>query len=180
MWKISSHTPGLHAGSWIFLLSSRWNVNVMPLCWKVDTRNILQHYVTIMLYAAATLLQQCINCSITPHDTAVVNRDGAMPLPMVASFTISTAEEPAPVCKLSVSLWSKVNKVINKVCSFKNIWNPRLQHNAALQSQIIKKYVNAAVKRFMYLELKTNKGRCAKHNKGLALRILYDILFKTF
>ena len=70
-----------------------------------------------MLYAAATLLQQCINCSITPHDTAVVNRDGAMPLPMVASFTISTAEEPAPVpvCKLSDSLWSKVNKEINKI-----------------------------------------------------------------
>ena len=105
MWKISSHTPGLHADSWIFLLSSRWNVNVMPLCWKVDTRNILQHYVTIMLYAAATLLQQCINCSITPHDTAVVNRDGAMPLPMVASFTISTAEEPAPVYILSPFLY---------------------------------------------------------------------------
>ena len=58
-----------------------------------------------MLYAAATLLQQCINCSITPHDTAVVNRDGAMPLPMVASFTISTAEEPAPVYILSPFLY---------------------------------------------------------------------------
>ena len=78
-------------------------MDVMPL-WKVDTRNILQHYVTIMFYAAATLLQQCINCSITLHDTAVVNRDGAIPMPMVASFTISTAEELASVYNLFVSL----------------------------------------------------------------------------
>ena len=69
-----------------------------------------------MFYAAATLLRQCINCSLTLHDTAVVNRDGAiMPMPMVASFTISTAEELAPVDNLYVTLWSQVNKEENKI-----------------------------------------------------------------
>ena len=69
-----------------------------------------------MFYAAATLLRQCINCSLTLHDTAVVNRDGAiMPMPMVASFTISTAEELAPVDNLYVTLWSQDNKEENKI-----------------------------------------------------------------
>ena len=112
-----------------------------------------------MLYAAATLLQQCINCSITPHDTAVVNRDGAMPLPMVASFTISTAEEPAPECKLSVSLWSKVNKGINKIDCYKKYMKHETAAYCSTAELNHQEIHECRRQTFHVLGIKTNKGQ---------------------